>query len=210
MLVNFIFYLGIVVLIVLLTLLSRRIKIAYPVILVLSGLGISFIPGIPALNIDPELIFIIFLPPLLYQAAWSISWKELWRWRRIISSFAFLVVFFTAFSVAIVSDLLIPVFTLALGFLLGAIVSPPDAVSTASILGFIKVPRRVSSILEGESLLNDASSLIIFQFALIAVMENQFIWFHAAGSFIWMVLGGIIIGLLIGLIFLFVHKKLPE
>lgn len=82
--------------------------------------------------------------------------------------------------------------------------------STASILGFIKVPRRVSSILEGESLLNDASSLIIFQFALIAVMENQFIWYHAAGSFIWMVLGGIIIGLLIGLIFLFVHKKLPE
>lgn len=119
MLVNFIFYLGIVVLIVLLTLLSRRIKIAYPVILVLSGLGISFIPGIPALNIDPELIFIIFLPPLLYQAAWSISWKELWRWRRIISSFAFLVVFFTAFSVAIVSDLLIPEFTLALGFYWG-------------------------------------------------------------------------------------------
>lgn len=209
MLVKFIFYLGIVVLIVLLTLLSRRIKIAYPVILVLSGLGISFIPGIPTLYIDPELIFIIFLPPLLYQAAWSISWKELWRWRRIISSFAFLVVFFTASSVAIVSDLLIPEFTLALGFLLGGIVSPPDAVSTGSILGFIKVPRRVCSILEGESLLNDASSLIIFQFAMIAVLENQFVWYRAAGSFIWMILGGVGIGLLIGIIFLFVHKKLP-
>lgn len=209
MLENFIFYLGIVVLIVLLVLLSRRIRVAYPVILVISGLGISFIPGLPVINIDPELIFIIFLPPLLYQAAWSISWKELWRWRRIISSFAFLVVFFTAFSVALVSDLFIPGFTLALGFLLGGIVSPPDAVSTGSIIGFIKVPRRVVSILEGESLLNDASALIIFQFALIAILKNQFVWYQAVGSFVWMVLGGAGIGLMIANIFLVVHKRLP-
>ncbi len=209
MLGNFIFYLSIVVLIVLLVLLSRKIKVAYPVILVVSGLGISFIPGLPALHIDPELIFIIFLPPLLYQAAWSISWKELWRWRRIITSFAFLVVFFTAFSVALVSDLFIPGFTLALGFLLGGIVSPPDAVSVGSILGFMKVPRRVASILEGESLLNDASALIIFQFALIAVTRNQFLWHQAIGSFVWMVLGGAGIGLLIARIFLVVHKRLP-
>ncbi|HRP58204.1 cation:proton antiporter [Agriterribacter sp.] len=93
----------------------------YPVLLVLAGLAISFIPGIPAMHIDPELIFFIFLPPLLYEASWSVSWKELWRWRRIISSFAFVVMFLTAMTVAFVSNYFIPGFSLALGFLLGGI-----------------------------------------------------------------------------------------
>lgn len=85
MLENLPFYLGLVMAIVLLIMLANKIKVAYPVLLVLAGLVISFIPGIPVMRIDPELIFFIFLPPLLYEAAWSISWKELWRWRRIIS-----------------------------------------------------------------------------------------------------------------------------
>lgn len=189
--------------------LANKIKVAYPVLLVLAGLAISLIPGIPTLHIDAELIFIIFLPPLLYEAAWSISWKELWKWRRIIGSFAFLVVFFTALSVALVANYFIPGFSLALGFLLGGIVSPPDAVSAGAILRFVKVPRRFSSILEGESLLNDASSLIIFRFALIAVATGQFIWHEAAISFVWMLLGGVGIGLLIGVIIMKLHKYLP-
>jgi CPA1 family monovalent cation:H+ antiporter len=189
--------------------LAKTIKVAYPVLLVLAGLAISFIPGIPTLHIEAELIFVIFLPPLLYEAAWSISWKELWKWRRIITSFAFIVVFFTAFSVALVANHFIPGFTLALGFLLGGIVSPPDAVSAGAILKFVKVPRRFSSILEGESLLNDASSLIIFRFALIAVATGQFIWQEAAVSFGWMVIGGVGIGLLVGFIIMKLHKYLP-
>jgi len=96
MLDNFPFYLSLILAIVLLIMLAKKIKVAYPVLLVLAGLAISFIPGIPALHMDPELIFIIFLPPLLYEAAWAISLKELWRWRRIIGSFAFVVVFLTA------------------------------------------------------------------------------------------------------------------
>ncbi len=187
---HFPFYLALIVLIILLIMVADRIKVAYPVMLVVAGLALSFIPGIPVLHIEPELIFVIFLPPLLYEAAFAISWKELWRWRRIITSFAFIVVFLTASSVAVVANLFIPGLTLALGFLLGGIVSPPDAVSAGAILKFVKVPRRMASILEGESLLNDASSLIIFRFALVAVATGQFIWSDAALSFCWMVAGG--------------------
>ncbi len=209
MLTNFPFYLGITLAILFIFMLAKRIRVAYPVLLVLAGLAISFIPHIPSLHIEAELIFLIFLPPLLYDAAWGISWKELWKWRRIIGSFAFLVVFFSAFSVALAANYFIPGFSLALGFLLGGIVSPPDAVSAGAILKFVKVPRRFSSILEGESLLNDASSLIIFRFALIAVATGQFVWYEAALSFGWMVAGGAAIGLFIGYIIRKVHKYLP-
>lgn len=209
MLDNFPFYLSLIVAIVLLIMLANKIKVAYPVLLVVAGLLISFIPEVPTIHIDPELIFFIFLPPLLYEAAWGISWKELWRWRRIITSFAFVVVFLTAISVAFVANHFIPGFSLVLGFLLGGIVSPPDAVSAGAILKFVKVPKRMSSILEGESLLNDASSLIIFRFALIAVATGQFVWYEAALSFSWMLIGGVGIGLLVGWIFMKAHKYLP-
>jgi CPA1 family monovalent cation:H+ antiporter len=195
--------------IVLIMMLANKLKVAYPVLLVVAGLLTSFIPAIPVVHIDPSLIFIIFLPPLLYEAAWAISWKELWHWRRIITSFAFIVVFLTALTVAFAANAFIPGFSLALGFLLGGIVSPPDAVSASAILKFVKVPKRMVSILEGESLLNDASSLLIFRFALIAVGTGQFIWYHAALSFSWMLIGGIGIGVLIGYIFMKVHKYLP-
>ncbi|MWB94109.1 Na+/H+ antiporter [Flavobacterium sp. GA093] len=206
---NFPFYLGILVVILLLIMLANKIKVAYPIVLVLAGLGISFIPGVPTITIEPELIFFIFLPPLLYEAAWTVSWKEMWRWRRIITSFAFIVVFLSALSVAVVANYIIPGFSLALGFLLGGIVSPPDAVSAGAILKFVKVPKTISSILEGESLLNDASSLIIFRFAMIAVATEQFIFYKAAVSFSWMIVGGVAIGLLIGWLFMKAHKYLP-
>lgn len=209
MLENFEFYLFLVLLITMLIMLAKKIQVAYPILLVLAGLLISFVPGIPAIKIEPELIFIIFLPPLLYEAAWSTSWKELWRWRRIIFSFAFVVVFFTALSVAIFANYFVPGFSLALGFLLGGIVSPPDAVSAAAILKFVKVPKRLASILEGESLLNDASSLIIFRFAMIAAATGQFIWYEATGSFLWMCIGGVGIGIIIAYVFLKMHKTLP-
>jgi Na+/H+ antiporter len=195
--------------IVLLNIVASRLKIAYPILLVIAGLLVSFIPGLPAVKIDPNLIFFLFLPPLLFEASWNVSFKEMKKWWRIITSFAFLVVFFTALSVAVITNHFIPGFTIALGFLLGGIVSPPDAVSTAAITKFVKIPRSTSTILEGESLLNDASSLIIFRFALISVGTGQFIWQQAATSFLWMVTGGIAIGLLVAVIFVQVHKRLP-
>ena len=203
------FLLAMVVAIVLIEMLAGKLKVAYPILLVVAGLLISFIPGLPAVHVSPDLIFFIFLPPLLFEAAWSISFKEMKRWYRIIGSFAFLVVFFTAFTVAIVTNYFIPGFTLALGFLLGGIVSPPDAVSTGAITKFVSIPRTTRAILEGESLLNDASSLIIFRFALVAVGTGQFIWQQAASSFVWMVIGGAGIGLLLAWFFVRAHKWLP-
>ena len=186
------FFITLVVIICLLTMLANKIKIAYPILLVLAGLALSLLPGMPQIKVEPELIFIIFLPPLLFEAAYSASWKELWKWRRIILSFAFPVVFITACAVALVANAILPGFSIALGFLLGGIVSPPDAVSAQAIMRFVKVPKRFSSILEGESLFNDASSLIIMRMALVAVGTGQFVWYQAAGSFVWMLVGGTI------------------
>jgi Na+/H+ antiporter len=203
------FLLSMILAIVLLNLLANKLKIAYPILLVLAGLLVSFIPGLPAVKVSPDLFFLIFLPPLLFEACWNVSFKEMKKWWRMIGSFAFLVVFFTALAVALVTNHLIPGFTLALGFLLGGIVSPPDAVSTGAITQFVKIPKTMKAILEGESLLNDASSLIIFRFALVAVGTGQFIWQEAALSFLWMVVGGVGIGLIIAWIFVQVHKRLP-
>jgi Na+/H+ antiporter len=202
------FLLAMIAVIVLLELWAARLKIAYPILLVVGGLLLGFIPGLPMVRINPDLIFFIFLPPLLFEASWSISFKEMKKWWRIIGSFAFLVVFFTALSVAIVANHFIPGFTLALGFLLGGIVAPPDAVSTGAITKFVKIPRSTSAILQGESLLNDASALIIFRFALVAVSTGQFIWQQAAMSFFWMVVGGVAVGLLVAWLFVKAHKFL--
>ncbi|HTH82072.1 MAG TPA: Na+/H+ antiporter [Mucilaginibacter sp.] len=203
------FLLAMIAAVVLLEMWATKLRVAYPILLVVAGLVVSFIPGLPPVRIDPDLIFFIFLPPLLFDASWTISFKEMKKWWRIISSFAFLVVFFTALSVALVANHFMPGFSIALGFLLGGIVAPPDAVSTGAITKFIKVPRSTSAILEGESLLNDASSLIIFRFALIAVGTGQFVWQQAALSFLWMVIGGAGIGLLLAWLFVQAHKRLP-
>lgn len=192
-----------------LTLLAKKMKVAYPILLVVAGLCISFIPGIPVVQINPELIFIIFLPPLLFEAAYYASWKEIWKWRRIIFSFAFPIVFITATGVALVANTFIPGFSIALGFLLGGIISPPDAVSAQAIMKFVKVPKRISTILEGESLFNDASSLIIMRFAMVAVGTGQFVWYHAIGNFVWMMVGGILVGLAIGWVMMRLQKAIP-
>ncbi|WP_118953079.1 Na+/H+ antiporter [Taibaiella helva] len=203
------FFIAMIAAVVLLCMLANKIRVAYPILLVIAGLLISLIPGLPTIKINPDLIFFILLPPLLFEASWTISFKEMQKWWRIISSFAFLVVLFTAFSVAIVTNYFIPGFTIALGFLLGGIVSPPDAVSIGAITKFVKISRSTSAILEGESLLNDASSLIIFRFALVAVGTGQFIWQQAALSFLWMVIGGVGTGLLLAWLFVQAHKRLP-
>jgi len=209
MIESFVFYLGLVMVIIFAIMLAKKLKIAYPILLVVAGLLISLIPGIPTIKIEPELIFIIFLPPLLYEGAFQISWKELWKMRGVTASFAFIIVFLTAIIVAFVANSFIPGFSLALGFVLGGIVSPPDAVSAGAILKYVKIPKNYTTVLEGESLLNDASSLIIFRFALVAVATGQFIWQDAALSFGWMVFGGVAIGVALGFIFLKVHKIFP-
>lgn len=205
----FIEYVYLILIILALVMLARKLRLAYPIVLVLGGLALSFTAQFSKITIDPELVFFIFLPPLLYEAAWQTSWKEFWKWRRVILSFAFPIVIVTSCVVALVAQAAIPGFTLALGFLLGGIVSPPDAVSATSIMRSVRAPRVTVSVAEGESLLNDASSLIVFRFALAAVLTGQFVFREASVNFLLVVVMGVLIGLLIGLFFYAVHRWLP-
>ncbi|RKR84530.1 CPA1 family monovalent cation:H+ antiporter [Mucilaginibacter gracilis] len=202
-------YACLLIVILFVVMLAQKIKVAYPILLVLVGLPLGFVPFLHGIEIQPELIFVIFLPPLLYEAAWNTSWKDFWKWRRVISSFAFPVVILTSCVVAFVSSALIPGFTLATGFLLGGIVSPPDAVSASAILKNIKVPQRFITIVEGESLANDASSLVVFRFALAAVLTGTFVFTQAATDFVLVIAMGIVIGLAVALIFYTLHRWLP-
>lgn len=195
--------------IAILTMVSNRLKISYPILLVISGLIISLVPGIPSISLDPDIVFLIFLPPLLYAAAWNTSWKDFWKWKRPIALLAFGLVFFTSALVAILSVAIIPGFTLALGFLLGGIISPPDAVAATSVLQDLKLNRRVITILEGESLVNDASSLIVFRFALAAIFTGHFQMGEAVQRFAIVASLGIGIGLAIAAIVYYVHRFFP-
>ncbi len=205
----FIQYIYLILIIIALVMVANKLKLAYPIVLVLGGLLLSFASNFSNITIDPELIFFIFLPPLLYEAAWQTSWKEFWRWRRVIMSFAFPIVILTSCVVAFSAYAIIPGFTLALGFLLGGIVSPPDAISATAIMRQVNAPRILVSVAEGESLLNDASSLIVFRFALIAVITGQFHFSQAVGSFFLVIIMGTLIGVAIGLIFYGIYRWLP-
>src|ERR1700761_4027774 len=195
--------------ILLVVMLAQKLRVAYPILLVLVGLPLGFVPFLRGIEIQPEFIFVIFLPPLLYEAAWNTSWKDFWKWRRVISSFAFPVVIITSCVVAFVSAALIPGFTLATGFLLGGIISPPDAVSASAILKNVKVPRRFVTIIEGESLMNDAASLVVFRFALAAIITGKFALGQAAVSFVVVIVMGVAIGIAVALVFYAIHRYLP-
>ena len=205
----FIEYVFLIMIILLLVMIANKLRVAYPIVLVLGGLILSFTSRFSNVTINPEMVFFIFLPPLLYEAAWQVSWKEFWKWRRVITSFAFPIVIITSCVVAFASYAIIPGFTLALGFLLGGIISPPDAVSATTIMRQVKVPKLLVSIIEGESLLNDASSLIVFRFALAAVITGQFHFQQAAISFVLVIVAGALIGVAIGFIFYGIHRWLP-
>jgi monovalent cation/hydrogen antiporter len=205
----FIQYLFLILIILGLTMIANKLQLTYPIVLVLGGLALSFVAPFSNITIEPELVFLIFLPPLLYQAAWQVSWKEFWKWRGLIIGFAFPIVIFTACVIAVVSSAIIPSFNLALGFLLGGIISPPDAVSATTVMRRVNVPKSLVSLIEGESLLNDASSLIVFRFALAAVLTGQFQFQGAAVNFVLVILIGILSGLVVGFIFYGIHRLLP-
>jgi len=154
---------------------TDRIKIPYSVVLVFIGLVIGFIPFLPNLKLDPNIVFLIFLPPLLYDAAFKTSWLDFKKEIRPISTLAISLVFFTTVIVAVAAHYLIPGFTWPISFLLGAIVSPPDAVAAGSIIKGLGLNKKIITIIEGESLVNDASALIAYRYALGAVLSGSFI-----------------------------------
>lgn len=187
--------------------LSKKYKFPFPIVLVLSGVCISLIPGLPVISLDPEVVFLIFLPPLLYGAAWNISWHEFKSAIRPISLASIGLVFFTTALVAVTAYYLIPGLGWPFAFLLGAIVSPPDAVAATSITKGLGLHPRVVAILEGESLVNDASGLIAYKYALAAITAGNFILWQAGLNFLFVATSGIAIGLAIGYLILLVHKN---
>lgn len=187
--------------------LIEKIRLPHPVFFVLAGLAIGFIPGLPDLALDPDVVFIIFLPPLLYDAAFRSSWHDFKTDIRPIFALAVSLVFFTTLVVAIAAHYFIPGFSWPLAFLLGAIVSPPDAVAASGIIKGLGLNKRVITILEGESLLNDASALIAYRYALVAVTTGSFIFWQASLQFLLVAGGGIIAGILMGYILVFAHKR---
>ncbi|OYQ32998.1 Na+/H+ antiporter [Flavobacterium cyanobacteriorum] len=188
-------------------LLSKRFNFPFPIVLVLCGVVVSVVPGLPVIALNPGIVFIIFLPPLLYYAAWNTSWHDFKTSLRPISLAAIGLVLFTTVSVAVAAHYLIDDMGWPLAFLLGAIVSPPDAVAATSITKGLGLHPRIITILEGESLVNDASGLVAYKYALTAVTAGNFIVWEAGFNFLVVASAGVAIGLALGYIMYLVHKK---
>jgi Na+/H+ antiporter len=187
--------------------LSKKYKFPFPIALVLCGVVISIVPGLPVVALSPDVVFIIFLPPLLYHAAWHTSWHDFKNNIRPIGFAAIGLVFFTTLAVAIAAHALIDEMTWPLAFLIGAIVSPPDAVASTSIIKGLGLNPRTITILEGESLLNDASGLVAYKYALTAITAGNFVMWEAVFNFLLISVAGIAIGLGMGYIMYLIHKK---
>lgn len=185
-----------------------KLRLPQPVFLVLIGLLIGLIPFFPNLALDPDVIFLVVLPPLLFDAATQTSWLDFKTNFIQISTLGVSLVFFTVVAVAITAHFVIPDFSWPLAFLLGAIVSPPDAVASSGIIKGLGLNKKVISILEGESLINDASALVAYRYALIASITGGFIFWKAGLQFLWTAGGGIGIGLLLGYLLVLLHKKI--
>jgi Na+/H+ antiporter len=187
-----------------------KLKLPYPVLLVITGLAIGFIPVLPDLPLDPDIIFLVFLPPLLYDAASRTSWRDFKTNIRPISALGISLVFLTTIAVGVTAHYFIPMFSWPLAFLLGAIISPPDATAAAGIIKGQGLNKQVISILEGESLVNDASALIAYRFALASIATGTFMFWDAGWQFILITAGGILAGLLVGYVMVFIHKKIEN
>ena len=181
--------------------LARRFALSYPIVLVIFGLLCSLIPHVPRIPLPPSVVFLVFLPPLLYVAAWQTSWRE-FRYNLVsISSLAIFLVFFTAVGVAFMAKWWLPGFDWRLGFLLGAVVSPTDAVAATSIARRVGMPQRIVDILEGESLLNDATGLLALQFGVQMVVDGTTPTLgRGLLEFAWLTIGGVLVGMAIGFI----------
>ena len=188
---------------------ADRIRVPYPIILVAGGIALAFTP-VPRLELAPDIVLVLFLPPLLFSAAWLTSWREFRAHLRTISLLAIGLVIATTCGVAVVAHTVIPDMPWSVAFVLGAIVSPPDAVAATSVMQRLRVPARLVTILEGESLVNDATGLVAYQIAIAAVAGASFSAAGAASQFAIVGLGGIAFGLAIGWLVSVVHRRLDD
>ena len=193
----------------LLAVVARKIRIPYAILLTVGGVVLALIPGLPAIHLEPELVFNLFLPPLIYPAAVFTSWRDFRANLRPILLLAIGLVLLTMASTAFLFHYLTGL-PLAVGFVFGAIISPPDAVAALAITQNLRVPRKIVVILEGESLVNDATSFISFRFAVAAVMTGTFSLNQAALQFLVVAVGGICIGLAVGWLATQLQKRLDD
>ena len=185
-------------------------KIPYPILLVIVGIGIGFIPTMAEIEINPEIIFLIFLPPLLYDASFNISPKHFKTNLSTISTLAIPLVFLTTFWIAVVSHYMIPGMTWPLSFVLGAILSATDAVAAVNVTKGLGIPEKTITILEGESLINDASALVAYRFAVATAMGSAFIIWKATLEFALLLGGGFLVGFIMAKILAFILTKVRK
>lgn len=196
-----------VVVLVGVSLVSGRIGIAAPLVLVLVGIGIGYLPGVPLVEINPEIILLGILPPLLYSAAMNVPFVDFRRNLRPVAGLSVLLVILSALLVGWLLHLAVPALPFPAAVALGAVISPPDAVAATSIGKRLGLPERIVSILEGESLVNDATSLVLLRTALAAV-SGSFVFWEAAGAFVFSVVAAIGVGLLMGFITVWIRARL--
>jgi monovalent cation/hydrogen antiporter len=177
---------------------ARRVLIPYPIFLVIGGLILGFVPGIPPVRLDPEIVFLIFLPPILWAAAYFTSLRDFHANLRPITLLAVGLVLATTAGVAAVAHAIVPGLGWPAAFVLGAIVSPPDAVAATAIARRLRIPHRVVTVLEGESLVNDAAALVLYRAGVLAAVTGTFVFKETLWQFVLAAAGGISIGLAVG------------
>ncbi|MDP9467257.1 MAG: Na+/H+ antiporter [Chloroflexota bacterium] len=202
--------LALLLLVALLTVTARRVGIPYPILMTLGGLALGLLPGLPRVELAPEFVFLFFLPPLLFAAAYFTSPRDLAANARPIGLLAVGLVLATTLIVGFAVHALVPSVPLAVAFALGAIVSPPDAIAATAIAQRLGLPRRLVVILEGESLVNDATALVAYRLALVAAVAGTFSLADAALSFVVVSVGGVAIGVLVGWAIVYVLGRLQD
>jgi Na+/H+ antiporter len=191
--------------------LACRLRTPYPIVLVIAGLLLGFVPGIPRIILDPDVVFFVVLPPLLYSAAWRVPWREFSYNLVSIFSLAFGLVTFTVLGVAEMAQRFLPGFDWRMGFALGAVVAPTDAIAATSIARRIGLPQRIVDILEGESLVNDASALLALEFGIAMLVRGQPPTV-ASGllRLVYLAAAGLAVGLLIGVVVNWIEHRIDD
>ncbi|MDR5838679.1 Na+/H+ antiporter [Caballeronia sp. LZ034LL] len=196
--------------IIALEVLARRLRLPPAAALLIGGVAMAFVPGLPKFELDPELVLVVFLPPLLMYGAYFFVWDDFKRNLSGILLLAIGAVAFTTFVVGVAVHLVVPALPWAACFALGAVVSPPDAVAAKAVLERVALPRRLMVLLEGESLLNDAAGLVLFRFALVAAMSGVFSAPRAVASFAGLAIGGVVVGIVAGYIAVKLMRALAD
>ena len=189
---------------------ADKLRTPYPILLIVAGIGIGFIPNLPNIVLDPDIVFLIFLPPLLYDAAFNINFTEFRTNINTIGTLAIGLVFLTATGIALVAHYLIPGMTWPRSFVLGAILSATDAVAAMGITKGLGLSHKTNTILEGESLVNDASALVAYRFAVAAVTGSAFIFWKASLQFLFLMGGGLAVGMIMSRVLGFILKQVKD